>query len=318
MDDLAATLDLNLLRLLIAVHDARSVTAAAVRLDLTQSAVSNGLRRLRQACGDPLFIRTPDGMMPTPYATRLAGPVARMLDTVGEALARAPGFDPTTSSRLFTLRMTDIGEAVFVPRLATAFSRLAPAATLRTVLLSSGDTASGLARGEVDLAIGFLPDLKGDWYQQRLFEQRYVCLAAEGHPAWKRRAAGGAPRIGADAFRRAQHLVIESPGSGHLVVEAELTRLGVRRDTPVRMPDFVAAVFVVAQTGLVCTVPHRLAEAAARLAPVRWCEHPFELPTFAIRQYWHARFHHDAACAWLRRLVAQEFAEPGRPGAATH
>jgi DNA-binding transcriptional LysR family regulator len=97
--------------------------------------------------------------------------------------------------------MTDIGEAVFVPRLATAFAREAPAATLRTVLMSSGDTAQALARGEVDLAIGFLPELKGDWHQQRLFEQRYVCLAAAGHPAWKRRAA--APRRASTPTRSA-------------------------------------------------------------------------------------------------------------------
>lgn len=306
-DDPIGSLDLNLLRVFVAVLETRSATAAAARLGLTQSAVSNALRRLREACGDALFVRTPDGMTPTPYAKQAAEPIVQALRSVAESLSRRTTFDAPSAVRTFTIRMTDIGEAVFVPALAAALAREAPQATLRTVLLSSGDTGLALARGEVDLAIGFLPQLEGDWYQQRLFEQRYVCVGRAGHPAWR---AGGAPAavsIDAEAFGRAQHLVIESPGSGHMIVEDALERLGVRRRAAVRLPDFVAAMFVVAQTDLLCTVPQRLADAAARLAPVQWAAHPHELPCFRISQYWHALYHRDPANAWLRRLVASRF-----------
>jgi len=305
MDTLLKDLDLNLLRLAAALHETGSVTVAARRIGVTQSAASNALARLRRACGDPLFVPTPQGMAATPHGTRIAAAAAGALAAVAEAIAAPPGFEPATDARRFTLRMTDIGELVFLPRLLACLREQAPRATLRTVALSSGDTPAALARGEVDLAIGFLPELREGWYQQRLFEQRYVVL---------RRAPGALTRT---AFLRADHVAIESPGTGHRVVEQALRAQGVQRRVALEVPGFLAAVMLVARTDLVCTVPAKLAQAAAESLPVQSSPVPFELPAFTIHQYWHPRAHRDAAVQWLRERVAERFAEPpatrGRP-----
>jgi DNA-binding transcriptional LysR family regulator len=300
MDPLLKTLDLNLLRVAAALREAGSVTAAARRLGITQAAASNALARLRRACGDPLFIRTPLGMSATPHGERIADAAVAALASVAASIAAPPGFDPAADARLFTLRMTDIGEWVFLPGLLRCLAERAPRTTLRTVALSSGDTPAALARGEVDLAIGFLPELREGWYQQRLFEQRYVTL----------RRAGSAGNLGRAAFLRAGHVAIESAGTGHRIVEQALRAQGVSRRIVLQVPDFLAAVVIVSRSDLICTVPLKLAQAAAESLPVQSGPVPFDLPGFAIHQYWHPRVHRDAAVQWLRERVAERFAEP--------
>jgi DNA-binding transcriptional LysR family regulator len=301
VDPLLAGLDLNLLRIAAALHETGSVTVAARRLGLTQAAASNALARLRRACGgDPLFLRAAQGMTPTAQGERLGRAAAAALAAVAESIAAPASFDPATSTRRFTLRMTDIGEVVFLPTLLAELAAHAPAASLRTVALSSGDTPAALARGEVDLAIGFLPELREGWYQQRLFEQRYVVLRRAGPPGALTRAA----------YLRGAHLAIESPGTGHLIVERALRAQGVRRRVALQVPDFLAAVMLVARTDLMCTVPAKLAQAAAESLPVQSSAVPVELPGFAIHQYWHPRAHPDAAVRWLRERIAARFAEP--------
>jgi DNA-binding transcriptional LysR family regulator len=307
MDPLLKALDLNLLRVAAALREAGSVTAAARRLGITQAAASNALARLRRSCGDPLFIRTPEGMSATPHGERIAAAAAAALASVADAIAAPPGFDPAADSRLFTLRMTDIGELVFLPGLLRCVAERAPRTTLRTAARSSGATPAALARGEVDLAIGFLPELREGWYQQRLFEQRYVAL----------RRAGGPGGLGRAAFLRAGHVAIESAGTGHRIVEQALRAQGVSRRVVLQVPDFLAAVMIVARSDLVCTVPLKLAQAAAESLPVQSASVPFDLPAFSIHQYWHPRVHRDAGVQWLRERVAERFAEPaaarGRP-----
>ena len=299
VDTLLAGLDLNLLRLAAALRETGSVTAAARRLGLTQAAASNALARLRAACADPLFIRTPHGMAATPHGARIADAAAAALASVAEAIASAPAFDAATTTRRFTLRMTDIGEVVFLPGLLACLREAAPGAGLRTVALSSGGTAAALARGEVDLAVGFLPELREGWYQQRLFEQRYVVLRRTGAPP---------PTRG--AYLRAGHVAIESTGTGHRIVEQALRAQRVERRVVAQVPGFLAAVMLVARSDLLCTVPDKLAQAAAASLPVQSAPVPFELPGFAIHQYWHPRVHRDAAVRWLRERVAERFAEP--------
>jgi DNA-binding transcriptional LysR family regulator len=294
-------LDLNLLRLAAALHETGSVTTTARRLGITQAAASNALARLRRACGgDALFVRSVQGMTATPRGERIARAALAALATVAESIATTADFEATTTTRRFTLRMTDIGEVVFLPGLLEVLRAEAPGATLRTVALSSGDTPAALARGEVDLAIGFLPELREGWYQQRLFEQRYVVL--------RRAGTGGA--LSRAAYLRAAHVAIESPGTGHRIVERALRAQGIERRVALQVPDFLAAVMLVARTDLLCTVPAKLAQAAAGTLPVQSAAVPVELPGFSIHQYWHPRAHGDAAVRWLRERIAGRFGEP--------
>ncbi len=151
--------DLNLLRVFDAVLRERGVTAAAGRLGLTQPAVSNALARLRALFGDALFVRTAEGMDPTPFARELGEPVRQALALLESALAHGPGFDPGGSSRAFRFYMSDLGQIEFLPPLLERVQREAPGVRLEAVALEVEDIAEALAAGALDLAVGFLPGL---------------------------------------------------------------------------------------------------------------------------------------------------------------
>src|SRR3954465_4141046 len=152
-------LDLNLLRVFDAVLRERSVTTASRRLALTQPAVSNALARLRTLFDDPLFVRTPAGMEPTPFARGVAEPVRQALALLESALSHGPGFDPASSTRAFRFYMSDLGQVEFLPPLVERVQREAPGVRLEAAALDVEDIADALGTGALDLAIGFLPGL---------------------------------------------------------------------------------------------------------------------------------------------------------------
>src|SRR5882672_592293 len=173
-----ADLDLNLLRAFDAVLRDGSVTAAAERLGLSQPAMSNALARLRRLLGDPLFMRTASGMRPTPFAQQLAAPVQQALDLIRASFSQQAGFDPGTSDRIFRLQLTDVGEIAFLPPLLERLQRDAPRVRIETQHLPQDEVSDALASGDVDVAVGFLPELSSGVVAQRLFRDRYVCLCA--------------------------------------------------------------------------------------------------------------------------------------------
>src|SRR5712664_2460859 len=174
--------DLNLLRVFDAVLRERGVTPAAVRLGLTQPAVSNALARLRALLGDALFMRTPKGMDATPFARELAEPVRQALALLESALAHGPGFDAATSARAFRFYMSDLGQIEFLPPLIERLQRVAPGVRLEAVALDVEDIGAALAAGTLDLAVGFLPGLGQPVRRQPLFRDPYVCLMRADHP----------------------------------------------------------------------------------------------------------------------------------------
>jgi DNA-binding transcriptional LysR family regulator len=297
-----ATLDLNLLRVFDAVYTHRNVSAAAAALSMSQPAVSNALRRLRREFGDELFTRSPQGMNPTPAADRAAATVAQALLLLREGLEPGPSFDAASARRKFTLNMSDIGEIVFLPGLLQFLQQAAPQVSIEVVTLSVKEARLAMEGGAVDLAIGFLPDLKAGFYQQRLFEQKYVCMVRQGHP-----------RIGDSmtmkTFIEARHAVVNAAGTGHGIVEAMFERAGLAPEMIVRLPHFLAAPTVVAATDLVATVPSKMGEHYARILPLRLLPHPLRIPVFQVNQYWHRRYHKDPANQWLRGNFARLFRE---------
>jgi DNA-binding transcriptional LysR family regulator len=292
--------DLNLLRVFEALHVHRNTSLAAEALGVTQPAVSNALRRLRAETGDELFTRTPTGMQPTPRAERLAGSIAQALGVLRDGLEPTALFDPAQARRKFTILMSDIGEVVFLPRLIGFFETGAPGVTLETTTAPAREARLAMESGAVDLAVGFLPELKAGFYQQRLFSQNYVCLVRAGHPQ-----LGQALTL--KAFRQARHAVVEAEGTGHGIVEAMFERAGLEPEVRVRLPHFLSVPMVVAETDLVVTVPQRLGEIFARILPLRLYAHPLGIPPFQVNQYWHRRYHKDPANQWLRSNFAQLF-----------
>ena len=295
-------IDLNLLVVFHQLIEQRRVARVAEHLGLSQPAVSNALARLRRLLDDPLFLRTPAGMQPTPLAEQLAAPVARALEALHGALNQRSSFTPTDSERVFTIGMTDIGEIYFLPRLMDAIAQAAPGASVSTVRNASINLKDEMEAGHVDLAIGLLPQLKSGFFQRRLFTQRYVCLFREGHRLARR-------RVSLAEFSAAEHVVVVSPGTGHHKVDELLARGGVRRRVRLTVPHFVAVGHILQHTDMVATVPERLAQALTEPFGLAFSAHPAKVPEISINLFWHARVHKDPANQWLRDLVFKTFAD---------
>ena len=203
--------DLNLLVVFDAIYRERKITSAADRLALSQPATSNALTRLRKLFDDPLFVRTVNGMVPTPFAQLLAEPIKDACDSARSALQLSSSFMPRSSTRTFTLCMSDIGEHVFLPPLLKRLTTEAPAVNVKVVQATLRDLHLGLESGEVDLAIGLFPNLPPGFFQQKLYVDRLVCVARKGHPAI------GGP-ISLAEFRSLPHAQVRSLGDRKSVV----------------------------------------------------------------------------------------------------
>lgn len=302
MDGAPKHLDLNLLRVLVQVHQDRNASLAAEHLGISQPAVSSALKRLREAMGDRLFIPTARGMQATPLADQIAPQIASALAAIGDAMACKVSFDAATSSRRFAVAMTDIGEVHFLPPLARALQELAPGVAIATVRNTAVNLRVEMEQGQVDLALGHLPDLTTDFHQRLLFRQRYVCLFRKGHPLET------APDPLA-AYAQAEHARVLSMGTGHGRVEEFIDKSDVPRRIRLRVPHFVALTDVLESSDLVATVPEVFALRCIRRFQLAWRPHPLDPPPIEIRAFWHAKYHQDPANRWLRDLILRLFAE---------
>jgi DNA-binding transcriptional LysR family regulator len=296
-------LDLNLLRVFDAIFQTRSVTVAASNLHLTQPAVSKQLNRLRELLEDPLFVRTNDGMAPTPRAEALAGPIRQALSEVRNAIERQLGFDPAASDRTFRVFMSDLGQMVFLPKLLDLIAREAPAVNIHTVQVPpSRMRGVALESGDVDLAVGYFEEFEGTIHQQVLFEEHYVGIVRANHPTIR-------DTLSFEQFLRTPHLVYQPSGGGHGsqdgVVDKAFWAAGVERRVAVRVVHTMGITSIVSNTDLLVVVPHRLARACVELGDVTVLELPIEIPHFNIAQYWHDRFHADPGNRWLRGVFAK-------------
>lgn len=294
--------DLNLLVVFQQLLEERRVSAVAVRLGVSQPAVSSALKRLRRLLGDELFLRTARGMEPTPFAERLAGPVAEALGTIHQALQTRASFDPGSSTRRFTIAMTDIGEIYFLPELLPLLRRTAPGVEISTVRNTAINLAAEMAAGAVDLAIGYVPHLRAGFFQRRLFPQRYVCVFRSGHRLDK-------PRLRLTDFVAAEHVMVIAAGTGHGEINERLERAGARPKVRLRVPHFVAVGQILQATDLVASVPEKLAIRMAATYGLKYAALPVKLPPIEIKLVWHAKFHREPGNQWLRTLVFDTFAE---------
>jgi len=292
--------DLNLLVVFKQLLAERSVSRAAEALGLSQPAVSNALARLRKLLGDELFLRTPAGMEPTPFAEQLAESVTYGLGMIHSALNQRSTFDPAASTRSFVIGMTDIGEIYFLPQLMERLRHDAPGVTVSTVRNTTTNLRDEMEAGKVDLAIGLLPQLKAGFFQRRLFRQRYVCMFRKGHRLDKR-------KVSLAEFGAAEHLLVISEGTGHGKVDEVLKRSGVERRISLTVPHFVAVGHILRATDMVATVPERFAERMVEPFGLAYVAHPAKLPEVAINVFWHAKFHKAPANQWLRSVVFDLF-----------
>jgi len=292
-----AKLDIEWLNVFEEVYRTQSVSRAAESLGIGQANASIALNKLRRHFGDQLFSRTSRGMEPTPYAQQIHPEVSASLVRLAKLTGPRATFNPATARRQFRIGMTDISEIVVLPTLVNHLRHVAPGVLIEAERIST-DSPQRLESGEIDLAVGFMPQLDAGFYQQTLFEQNFVCLAAEHHPRVQ-----SAPNK--RAFLAEGHIVVTAPGTGHAIVEKVLAQKGYRRRVVMKVPSFLAVARIVAQTELLVIVPRRLGEMLAEQERVRLLEPPIKLLSFAVKQHWHERFHADTGNAWLRYTLAQ-------------
>jgi len=288
-------LDIKWLRLFEQIHATRSVTRSAELLGQSQPTVSIWLGKLRERLADPLFVRTPDGMLPTPRAQALIGPVRDALRALAEIAAPQAPFDPATSTRPWRICMTDASHATILPRLLAQLLPRAPHAPVTAVRIDD-ETGAALQSGAADIAVGYIPGLDTGFYQQALFTQDWICLAGPSNT-----------RIGATltlrGYREAGH-VATAAGTGAADLEAALARARIERRVMLSLPGFLGLAAIVSASDLVATLPRQIGELLARNAGLRVLACPFAVPPFTVKQHWHARFHQDPANRWLREQVA--------------
>jgi DNA-binding transcriptional LysR family regulator len=286
----------------VAIEETRNVSRAAERLGVSQPRVSTALGRLREYFNDPLFVRTSRGMEPTPRALALVPSARDALSRIERGLLDTQHFDPATTADTFSIALSDVGEIVFLPRLLQAFAIAAPRANLRSVSLSHGDVERGLESGDVDLAVGYFPDLGGNnFFQQRLFSHRFICLMRRDHPFSR------AP-LTLDQFLECGHAVVRAEGRSQEILENYLDKQRIRRRAVLETPHFMSLPFILSRTDLIATVPHAIGFAyVAEHASITLAEPPLPLPRFDLRQHWHRKFHNDPRTTWLRGVVASLF-----------
>lgn len=295
------SIELRLLAVFDEIYRTRSVSAAAEALELGQPAVSVALSKLRHHFGDQLFVRTSSGMEPTPFAERLASPVHAVLEALDVVLDQHNEFDPRTSNRTFRICMTDISQLVLLPGLLEKMRASAPGIRIEVIPLTDA-TARLLQGGEADLALGFLPQLESGFYQQVLFRQNFVCIAASHHP----RIRDG---LTLAQFEAEDHATIISSGSAPLIIDREIARQGIRRRITLKISSFLGAALVVEHTDLIVTIPKVLGDLLRNRGAYQVFPVPFPLPEYEVKQLWHERYHNDPGSRWLRSVISELLSE---------
>ena len=310
-----ADVDLRLLATVEAIDRLGSITGAAAELGLSQPAVSHALRRLRDVFDDPLFVRTPSGVAPTPRGARLATSARRIQSVVAAELVAPDRFDPGQLERTVDLCMTDVGEMVMLPQLVNRLRREAPGVDIRTTTLPPVAVQEALDTGVVDLAIGPFPELaRSALRRQRLYQRGYMCLAARDQPTIGRFG------LTSDVYLAEPHLIVHSAGRTEDVFERFLAENGMGRRVALTVPNMLCVPAVTRQTDLIATVPQSVGTFFSGYPGVEVHPLPFGRsitpPTTTVNQYWSERSVSDPVNTWLRDLVADLFVEPDQPPSA--
>ena len=303
------TLDLNLLRVFDEVMAERSLTRAARNLSLTQPAVSNALRRLRESLGDELVRRSGQGMEPTPRALTLWPSVRDALRQLHQSLA-PESFVPAEADNTFVLAMADATAAELLPRLADIMEAEAPGISLRIVPLATRDPRKLLDEEAIDLAVGYFPAVLADltaraqvgkavvFDHQRLYDSEYVCVMRSSHPV-----ASGALTL--NRFCAARHLLVSFSGRPFGFIDEALSALGRERRVVVTVNQFFTAARVVANSDLLTVVPRHFVAVTGITDALAVRNLPFVVPQVHVDALWHGRHDHNSAHRWLRQAIGR-------------
>jgi DNA-binding transcriptional LysR family regulator len=301
-------LSLRELRVLHVLFQERSITRTAQAMETTQPAISKMLRRLRAQFSDPLFVRNGQAMQPTAKSLDIADRLRVLLAAADGLRSAATGFDPTSSNRLFSLLLTDVGMIRFLPPLIARLAVIAPNISVRAVPLDARQFEHRLETGEADLAFGAFPKAARHLRRQRLYFDGYSSVLRKRHP----RASKSRSRAG---FLAERHILVTGSETGHaahLTAQRVLSSAIAPAHVMLRVPSFIAGAIVAAETDGIATLPANLAHRLAGPLGLAAFEPPIALPRIEIAQFWHERYHRDAGHRWLRNVTFELFAHSVR------
>ncbi|OOG52105.1 LysR family transcriptional regulator [Polaromonas sp. C04] len=291
-------IDLHLIRVLYTVLTERNVSRAAIRLGMSQPAVSAVLKRLRELAGDPLLVRSGAAMVPTDAGLRMVEPSAGILRAAEVLFTEARGFEPQTARNTFRVAASDYLDPFFLPQLVAQIKAQAPLCHIEIHPLSAdSDYHTHLAQGEVDVVIGNWLKAPDDLHMGRLFGDEVVCLVSKDHPAVRR-------PWDAASWLQGEHIAPTPlhPG-GRGVIDDHLDSLGLQRNITARCPHFGLIPAMVASSLLVLTTGRQYCERFTERLPVKILPCPIEFPQLMYYQLWHERSHASSAAKWLRERV---------------
>lgn len=290
--------DLNLLKVFALLLAECNLTRAAFRLGLTQPGLSRALSRLRTEFGDPLFVRAPGGVLPTPKALSLEKPLREALERIESLYLRPTAFRPSEATGIVRLATTDYFEQVVWVGLAGRLCREAPRMTFVTQMTGSDLPTEELRSGNTQLAIaGFFNELPGGLVRKTLMTDRFQCVVRKGHPL-------AAKKLTMETFLKLGHLIVSPRGDLEGVVDRALRAKGEKRHVAASVFNFMSGAELVAASDLVMTTPSRFVGKIASRLDLIVHEPPLAMPPLKLVQVWHERFHNDPLHEWLRGEIA--------------
>ena len=284
--------DLNLFLVFNAVYDERNLTKAANILCITQPAVSNALKRFREAVNDQLFIRTPTGMAPTPVADNMIEQVKKAIRLLDLSITANQSFTPEIATKNFVFSMNDMVEIMLLPSLMSLLSERAPNASLETIQIDRSSIEKELTYGDLDFAID-IPQASSPQLKQMLISKdRYVCVARKDHPL-----IGG--NITLEHYLSLGHIHISSRRRGMGFVDLTLQKMGISRNIQMRAQHYWALPKLLNKTDLLSVMPATMAQSLK----LKVVELPFAIEPLELRLYWHKSSDLDPANIWMREMI---------------
>jgi DNA-binding transcriptional LysR family regulator len=289
------SVDLNLLIVFDVLMQERTITRAGKRLGLSQPAASHALARLRHMLHDDLFIRTPEGMQPTPRAAQMAEPVRDALRALSMTL-EPESFDPATAEHDFTIAVNNYAARAVVPALVREAGNAAPRVSLEIQPIGMREVLDQLDAGGMDVALTTLADGGERFRCVRVMDDDYVVLLGKHH------ATAAEAELSAELVAEIPHIGITSSGEDTGFIDAALDALGLTRRIATRVP-FLSIELMLVKSDLLAVVPRRVAVDLASICPLVVKELPFPSPRLALSMIWHRRVDNDASHRWLREII---------------
>jgi DNA-binding transcriptional LysR family regulator len=286
--------DLNLFIVFDAIYTEANLTRAGQIVGITQPAVSNALARLRETFNDPLFVRTAQGMVPTPMAQNIIGPVRNALSLLRVSVQESRTFNPLQANKTYRISMTDLTEEIILPPLFQRLRRLAPSVQIESFLSKRRETTKELAAGRLDFAVDAPLNTDPQVRHVKLLSDRYVCAIRKGHPLAKE-------KLTLDEYMSLTHIHISSRRSGLGYVDLTLGKMGIQRKIALRSQHYLMASMVMLKTDMAMTVPERF----ARSHDLHYVGVPVEVPAVETHLYWHESTDQDPANRWMREQMIE-------------